>query len=115
MPDPQHLNAVFHALSDEKRREMLARLSQGALSVKDLAQPLGMGLPSAVKHLAILESGGLVTSLKSGRVRTYMLKDTAFDSISRWIADRDIALTAAFDRLDRAIAQFPEDTAEDTE
>jgi DNA-binding transcriptional ArsR family regulator len=108
--DPAPLNAVFHALSDEKRRNMVARLSTSTMSVKDLAEPLRMRLPSAVKHLAILEASGLVVSEKTGRVRTYAIRTAAFDDISQWIAAREIAMNAAFDRLERAIAQFPEDT-----
>ena len=37
-------------------------------------------MPSAVKHLAILEASGLVISEKSGRVRTYSIKTTAFST-----------------------------------
>jgi DNA-binding transcriptional ArsR family regulator len=115
MPDPltsldsRPLNAVFLALSDEKRRDMVARLSTGMMSVKELAEPLGMRMPSAVKHLAILEASGLVVSEKSGRVRTYAIKTAAFNRISQWIAEREVAMNAGFDRLERAIAQFPED------
>lgn len=108
--DPASLNAVFLALSDEKRRDMVARLSKGMMSVKDLAGPLGMRMPSAVKHLAILEASGLVVSEKSGRVRTYAIKTTAFWTINQWIAEREIAMNAAFDRLEQTIAQFPEDS-----
>ena len=81
------------------------------MSVKELAEPLGMRMPSAVKHLAILEASGLVVSEKSGRVRTYAIKATAFSSINRWIAAREIGMNAAFDRLQQAIARFPEDGA----
>jgi DNA-binding transcriptional ArsR family regulator len=113
MPDPLSpqaaLDAVFLALSDERRRDMVSRLSACPLSVKDLAGPLGLRLPSALKHLAVLEDGGLVVSQKAGRVRTFALKPRAFDSISQWIAAREVVLTAAFDRLDAAIAQFPEE------
>ncbi|WP_108125573.1 ArsR/SmtB family transcription factor [Saccharospirillum mangrovi] len=110
--DHAQLDAVFHALSDARRRDMIARLARDSMSVKELAEPLGMGLPSAVKHLALLESGGLVVSQKVGRVRTYSLKPIAFNRIRRWIEQRETELSAAFDRLDKAIADFPEDLNE---
>jgi DNA-binding transcriptional ArsR family regulator len=108
--DTLPLNAVFHALSDEKRRDMVARLSGQSLSVKDIAGPLGMRMPSAVKHLAILEACGLVVSKKAGRVRTYAIRFEAFGNIRQWIEAREITMNKAFDRLEQAIAQFPEDT-----
>lgn len=111
-PDHVELDAVFHALSDARRRDMVTRLSRDSMSVKELAEPLGMRLPSAVKHLAVLESGGLVVSEKAGRVRTYRIKDSAFDRVRRWIEQREIELSAAFDRLEQAIEDFPEDPDE---
>ncbi|MBY5989690.1 ArsR/SmtB family transcription factor [Roseovarius atlanticus] len=108
-PDDPALDALFHALSDPRRRDMVARLSRDPMSVKELAEPLGMRLPSAVKHLAVLESGGLVVSEKEGRVRTYRMKTEAFDRVRRWIEQREIELSAAFDRLEQAISDFPED------
>ena len=71
-----------------------------------------MRLPSAVKHLAVLEAGGLVVSEKIGRVRTYRMRTEAFDRVRTWIATRDVELGAAFDKLDRAIAEFPGDDDE---
>ena len=68
--DPARLDRMFHALADASRRGMVDRLSEGPDSVSELARPLTMALPSVVKHLAVLESGGIVVSQKVGRVRT---------------------------------------------
>ena len=110
LSEADRLDTLFHALSDARRRDMLVRLSQNAQSVKELAKPLEMRLPAAVKHLAVLEAGGLVTSEKQGRVRTYRVQNGAFDRINRWIERREMDLTAAFDRLDAAIAAMPGET-----
>ena len=59
LTEPAHLDRMFFALADAHRRGMLDRLSRGPASVSDLAGPLGLALPSAVKHLAVLERGGL--------------------------------------------------------
>lgn len=111
-PGPSDLNAVFLALSDERRREMLTRLARQPMTVTELAEPVGMRLPSAVKHLAVLESGGLVVSAKVGRTRTYRIKPNALDAVARWVEERRAAMHAAFDRLDQAIAEFPEEEDE---
>lgn len=102
--DPARLDALFFALSDARRRAMIERLSDGEHSVKDLAGPLDLALPSAVKHLAVLENADIVRSAKSGRVRTYQLKETAFSDIERWVAERKRLLERQFDRLEAFLA-----------
>lgn len=103
------LDQIFTALADPGRRAMVERLCTQPLSVKDLAQPIGMGLPSALKHLRVLEEGGIVLSTKQGRVRTYAISPTAFSALTDWLAQRESTMTSAFDRLDQALADFPED------
>lgn len=60
-------------LFDANWRTLLERLSAGPTSVTELGQPLAIALPSVVKHLAVLESGGLVESEKISRVCTYRI------------------------------------------
>ena len=102
--DPARLDRMFFALADVQRRGMLQALSRGPASVSELAQPLGMALPSAVKHLAVLEQGGLVVSQKAGRVRTYRVDTAAFDTMESWLAKHKTMLHAQFDRLDAYLA-----------
>jgi DNA-binding transcriptional ArsR family regulator len=103
-PAPAQLDRMFFALSDANRRTMLERLSAGPTSVTELGQPLGIALPSVVKHLAVLESGGLVESEKSGRVRTYRIAPHAFAAMETWVAAHKTRLNAQFDRLDVFLA-----------
>jgi DNA-binding transcriptional ArsR family regulator len=99
-----HLDRMFFALADGHRRGMLDRLSRGPASVSDLAGPLGIALPSAVKHLAVLEEGGFVVSEKVGRVRTYTIEPKALDAMEAWVARRRKMLNAQFDRLEIYLA-----------
>jgi DNA-binding transcriptional ArsR family regulator len=82
------LDAKFGALSDATRRALVERLSRGQSSVSDLARPLPMSLPTVLKHLAILERGGIVQSQKRGRVRTFRIAPNAFTDLERWVAGR---------------------------
>jgi DNA-binding transcriptional ArsR family regulator len=109
MMDTATLDRVFSALADPGRRRMVERLCRHPASVKELAEPAGMGLPSALKHLRVLEEGGIVVSTKAGRVRTYAIHPTAFGAIERWVREREAVLHAAFDRLERAMLEFPEE------
>lgn len=102
--DPARLDRMFFALADVNRRGMLDRLSRGPASVSELAEPLGIALPSVVKHLAVLERGGFVASEKTGRVRTYSIEPKALDAMEAWVAKRKTQLNAQFDRLDAYLA-----------
>jgi DNA-binding transcriptional ArsR family regulator len=106
-PDPG-LDRLFHALADPARRAMVDRLSHGPASVSELAQPLVMALPSVVKHLAVLEAGGVVTSQKAGRVRTYRLAPGGLARAEAWVAARKARLEGQFDRLERYLEERPE-------
>lgn len=110
MPASQQIDHMFQALADPYRRSMVERLSRGPASVKQLADPMDMALPSAVKHLKVLEDGGLVVSKKVGRIRTYTMRPQALTSIGKWVKQRETAMTQAFDRLAQAMAEFPEDS-----
>ena len=76
-PEPLALDRMFHALSDRSRRGMVDRLGLGPASVSELAEPFAITLPTAMKHLHVLEESGLVHSEKSGRTRTYRLRQEA--------------------------------------
>jgi DNA-binding transcriptional ArsR family regulator len=83
---------------------MIERLSEGPASVSELARPLDMALPSVVKHLAVLETGGIVVSEKAGRVRTYRIAPDALNAVETWIEIRKARLNRQFDRLDSYLA-----------
>lgn len=103
--DPARLDRMFFALADVHRRSMLDLLSGGPASVSELAEPLHIALPSAVKHLAVLEQGGFVASQKTGRVRTFQVDPKAFDAMETWVAKHKTMLNLQFDRLDAYLAE----------
>ena len=98
------LDRVFHALGEPSRLGMIEQLSRGPASVKDLAAPFALALPSVLKHLNVLEEGQLVSSEKTGRVRTYRLQPDALATIDRWVARRRAAWNRRFDRLEKLLA-----------
>jgi len=103
---PGDLDRMFFALADAHRRGMLERLNRGGpASVSELAAPLQIALPSAVKHLAVLEQGGFVASRKAGRVRTFQIEPRGFDAMNTWLAQHQAMLHAQFDRLGDYLAQ----------
>ncbi len=85
------LDRVFAALADPTRRAIVERLSRQPASVKDLAAPLAMSLPSVMQHLRVLEDAGLISSAKLGRVRTCRVEPTALATVEKWTAARRAA------------------------
>jgi DNA-binding transcriptional ArsR family regulator len=96
----RQLDHVFGALSDATRRAIIMRLCKGEASVGELAQPFEMALPSLMKHIRILESNGLVTSEKIGRVRTCSIKVEALETIEDWLAAQRQIWEHRLDRLE---------------
>lgn len=98
---------LFRALGEPCRLAMVERLGRGPAPVTELAGSLG--LPSALKHLRVLEEGGLVTSRKAGRVRTYSLRREALADVADWVRGRETDMHQAFDRLAAAMARVAEE------
>ncbi len=82
------LNTVFHALSDPTRRAVIQQLVSAPASVKELAEPFNMALPSFMKHLDVLEDCGLITSSKTGRVRTCRLRSAQLAAAEDWLGEQ---------------------------
>jgi DNA-binding transcriptional ArsR family regulator len=93
------VDSVFHALGDPTRRAILEKLSQGPISVSQLAEPLDMTLAAVVQHLQILEDSGLIRTEKVGRVRTCNIESAGFSVAAKWIAQRRTLWDKRFDRL----------------
>lgn len=86
MPNHQvKIDRIFHALSDTTRMAVVSRLSTGPAGASELAKPFKMALPSFTQHLAVLESCGLVTSKKAGRIRTYYLVPEQLKTAQTWL------------------------------
>ena len=104
MANHSHLNNVFSALADPTRRAIIARLSQSEASVGELAQPFDMALPSLMKHIRVLETGGLVSSEKHGRIRKCRLMPGAMKGAENWLAEQRAIWEARLDRLESYVA-----------
>jgi DNA-binding transcriptional ArsR family regulator len=102
---PSSLDAVFAALADPTRREIVVRLSRGEASVKELADPFEMSLPGVSKHLGVLEDAGLLTRTKQGRVRRCRLQSEPMGEALRWIAHYGHFWEQQFDSLERYLSQ----------
>ena len=100
------LDRMFHALADPARRAMVDRLINGPATVSALAKPLAMSLPAVVQHLAVLEGSGLVTSEKTGRVRTCRIEPKALRTVEDWVNERRTLWERRLDRLGEVLPEM---------
>ncbi len=59
-----------------------------------------MALPSFMQHLDVLQVGGLVTSEKHGRVRTYRLVPDGLEPAEHWLDAQRRLWTTRLDQFD---------------
>ncbi|MGH3626154.1 MAG: ArsR/SmtB family transcription factor, partial [Sciscionella sp.] len=60
-------DALFHALADRTRRDIMRRVLAGEHSVSALAAYYEMSFAAVQKHVAVLERAGLLTKRRNGR------------------------------------------------
>jgi DNA-binding transcriptional ArsR family regulator len=109
MPSPgANIERVFDALGDPTRRAIVAKLSEGPLSVSRLAAPLGITLTAVGQHLQVLEDCGLVHTEKVGRVRVCRIAKSGFLDLEQWLRDRRSLWERRLDRLGDLLAEAGE-------
>src|SRR3569623_1526783 len=97
------MDAVFKALADPSRRQLLDRLrDKNGQTLNELAQGWDMTRQAVTKHLAILEAANLVAIQWRGREKLHYLNPVPIHDIAdRWIANFDRAPLAALVELKR--------------
>ncbi|GAA1851404.1 ArsR/SmtB family transcription factor [Asanoa iriomotensis] len=99
------LDDVFVALADPTRRGVVRRLGRGPTSVGDLAREFPMTLPSFMKHVRTLEASGLISTVKSGRVRTCVLNRERLGLLDDWLAEQRRVWEDRTDRLEQLLTE----------
>ena len=76
---------AFDALSDPRRREIVARLRAGPRCVADLARTLPVSRPAVSQHLRVLRDAGLVRVNQNGTRRLYSLAPDGVADLRRYL------------------------------
>lgn len=100
------LTMAFSALADPTRRAIVSRLCDGPKTVSELAEPFDLALPSLLKHVRVLEQSGLVSSEKTGRVRTCRIEPQALQATEAWIHQHLAVWEHRLDRLEAHIQRM---------
>ena len=93
------LNQTFAALRDETRRAILGRLMDGETPLSDLAKPFDMTQTAVTKHVRVLQSAGLLSMEKRGRIRHCRLNPTGLKEASDWLNDYESLWNSSFENL----------------
>ena len=99
------MDAVFKALADASRRQLLDRLhAENGQTLGELCTGLDMTRQAVTKHLAILEGANLVVARRRGREKLHYINPVPINEIAeRWIGKYERHRLKALGELKRAL------------
>ena len=99
------MDAVFKALADASRRELLDRLrADNGQTLNELCTRLAMTRQAVSKHLAILEEANLVATVKRGRKKLHYLNPVPIHEIGeRWVGKFEHSRLRALSDMKKAM------------
>src|SRR5579863_5805078 len=104
------MDAVFKALADESRRDLLDRLqADNGQTLGELCTRLDMSRQAVSKHLAILEAANLVATVRRGREKLHYLNPVPIHEIGdRWIGKFERSRLQALSELKKGLENTDE-------
>jgi DNA-binding transcriptional ArsR family regulator len=103
------LSLTFSALADPTRRAMLERLARGPATVKELAEPFTLSMPTISKHLKVLEHAGLIERGREAQWRPAQLNPEPLKDASEWLERYRENWEENFDRLEEYLRKLQDD------
>jgi DNA-binding transcriptional ArsR family regulator len=79
--------AVFRAIADPTRREILRLLRGGRCTVGEIAGNFRTSRPAISKHLRLLRSAGLVVTRQDGTARICELNAKPLRAVNDWLRE----------------------------
>ena len=101
-------DALFHALADRTRRDIMRRVLAGQHSVSALAAKYDMSFAAVQKHVAVLEKAGLLTKRRSGREQLASGDVEAVRSVASMLTELEQLWRGRIARIDELIASDPD-------
>lgn len=103
--DEDRADAMFRALADRTRRDILRRVLAGEHSISVLAARYDMSFAAVQKHVAVLEQAGLLTKRRRGREQLASGDLAAVRSVSTLLDDLEQHWRGHIDRIDALIKE----------
>jgi len=98
-------DAVFKALADASRRQLLDRLHRkNGQTLGELCDGLDMTRQAVAKHLAVLRKANLVSWRRQGRERLHFINPVPINGIAeRWISKFEYPRLRALSKLKKTL------------
>jgi DNA-binding transcriptional ArsR family regulator len=80
-------NAIFRAIADPTRREILSLLRGGRYTVGEIAANFRISRPAVSKHLRLLRAARLVVTRQQGTARSCALNAKPLRAVNAWLQD----------------------------
>ncbi|UXA18005.1 helix-turn-helix transcriptional regulator [Mycobacterium sp. SMC-4] len=102
--DEDRADALFHALADRTRRDIMRRVLAGEHSVSALAGKYDVSFAAVQKHVAVLERAGLLTKRRSGREQLASGDVAAVRSVAVLLGELEQVWRGRVARIDQLIS-----------
>ncbi len=100
--------AIFEALAEPHRREILATLLEGERSAGAIVATLDLAQPTVSKHLKVLREAGLVRVRPDGNRRLFSLDPEPLAELDAWLDPFRRRWADRLDALERHLDQHPD-------
>jgi DNA-binding transcriptional ArsR family regulator len=101
----ERADALFHALADRTRRDILRRVLTGEHSVTALAASYDMTFAAVQKHVAVLERAGLLTKRRNGREQLASGDVEAVRSVAAMLDELESVWRGRIERIDNLLTK----------
>jgi DNA-binding transcriptional ArsR family regulator len=109
MAETERPDALFHALADPTRRDILAVVLCDAHSVSDLARRHPISFAAVHKHVGVLERAGLVTKTRNGREQRVRGDVATLRTAHRLLDELEALWRGRIDRVEQLLAEPTEE------
>jgi DNA-binding transcriptional ArsR family regulator len=99
--------AVFKAIADPTRREILRLLRSRGRTVGNIAGNFRISRPAISKHLRLLENAGLVVTQKKGTATICVLNAKPLRTIDEWLRDYEAFWSKSLRNLKKFVEVNP--------
>lgn len=98
------VDALFQALADRTRRDIVRRVLADGLSVSELAADYDMSFAAVQKHVAVLERAGLISKRRDGRRQMAHAEVDPIRSVRDMLGELESLWRARVRRIDELLA-----------
>ena len=80
-------NAVFKAIADPARREILRLLGRREMTASEVAENFAFTKPTLSHHFAVLKEADLISSRREGQTIWYSINTSVLEDVIGWAFD----------------------------